>query len=70
MYTSPYLVSRGAEEARRNLQADIARQRFAAQAAGPRQRALGDVLTVVTTALRVLQQRLAPHPVGTLQQAP
>ena len=69
MYTSPYLVSRGAQEIRRNLQAEVARDRLAARAASPRQRSLSGVLTAVTATFRVLRQGLTTQPVRHLQRA-
>jgi hypothetical protein len=69
MYTSPYLVSRGAEEVRRNLQAEVARDRLAARAAGTRHRSLAEVVRVVTETLRSLRHGIATPQVGQLQQA-
>ena len=69
MYTSPYLVSRGAEEVRRDLQAEVARDRLAARAAGTRQRSLAEVGATAVAALHALRHGLATLRVGQLQQA-
>ncbi len=69
MYPSPIVMSRLAEEVRRDQRAGITCDRLASRATDRRQQSPSGWVTAATAALRSLRSGLTTQPVGPLQRA-